>query len=128
MAYRDASQEGDHSVPEFLFISRDRVAYDIRILNFAAYRDASREGEGKGEKREKRLPYGPDYESLQGVSSCCAKTHRRAFHMTPDLTWHGQQQPYSSSLYVLTEYSTSVNGIYRISSSRLSVSLRIPTY
>ena len=29
------------------------MAYDIRFLKFAAYRDASREGEGKGEKREK---------------------------------------------------------------------------
>ena len=36
------------------FISRDSVAYDIWILNFAAYRDASREGERKGEKREKK--------------------------------------------------------------------------
>ena len=96
MAYRDASQEGDHSVPEFLFISRDRVAYDIRILNFAAYRDASLEGEGKGEKREKkRLPYDLEYESLQGVSRCCAKTHRRTYHVTPDLRWHGQQLLYS---------------------------------
>ena len=88
------------------FISRDRVAYDIRFLNFAAYRDASREGEGKGKKREKRLPYDPEYESLQGVSNCCAKTHRRAYHVTLDLGWLGQQLPYSSLLYVFTEYST----------------------
>ena len=52
----------------------------------------------------------PEYESLQGVSSCCTKTHRRAYHVTPDLRWHGQQLPYSS-LYVSTDYSTSVDGI-----------------
>ena len=31
-------------------MSQDRVAHDIRILTFAAYRDASREGE-KGRER-----------------------------------------------------------------------------
>ena len=78
--------------------------------SFPAYRDASREGEGKGEETEKRLPCNPESESLQGVSSCCAKTHRRAYRVTPDLRWHGQQLPYSS-LYVSREYSTSVDGI-----------------
>ena len=47
------------------------MAYGIRILNFAAYRDASREGEAKGEKREKTAyrKTSNEYESLQGVSS-----------------------------------------------------------
>ena len=81
------------------------------IFDLPAYRDASREGERKGEEREKRLPCDHESESLQGVnsSSCCAKTHRRACRVTPDLRWHGQQLPYSS-LYVSTEYSTSVDG------------------
>ena len=40
-----------------VFISRDSVIYDIPIFYFAAYRDASREGEGNGsEKRKTRLP------------------------------------------------------------------------
>ena len=39
---------------------------DILYLNFSAYRNASREGEGK-EKREKRLPRHPESESLQEV-------------------------------------------------------------
>ena len=67
-------------------------------------------GEGGG-KRKKRVAYDLEYESLQGVSSCCVKTHRRTYHVTPDLRWHGQQLPYSSLLYVFTEYSTSVDGI-----------------
>ena len=107
------------------------MAYDIRILNFAAYRDASLEGEGKGEKREKkRLPYDLEYESLQGVSRCCAKTHRRTYHVTPDLRWHGQQLPYSSLLsYVFTDCSTSVDGIlpHKLLETILSVSPRIAT-
>ena len=99
------------------------------IFDLPAYRDASREGERKGEEREKRLPCDHESESLQGVnsSSCCAKTHRRACRVTPDLRWHGQQLPYSS-LYVSTEYNTSVDGI--LSHKLLEtiyVSLYIPT-
>ena len=78
---------------------------------FAAYRDASRDGEGHGEEREKCLPCDPESESLQGVSSCCPKTHRRASHVTPDLRWHGQHcltvtytYPRSTSL-ASTEFS-----------------------
>ena len=44
-------------------------------LNCAAYRDASREGEGEGEKGEKNVYHifhDLEYESLQGVSSYCA--------------------------------------------------------
>ena len=65
--------------------------YDIRPFQLM-YRDASQEGERKGGGREKRLPRDPEAESLQGVSSssCCAKTHRRGSHVTPDLRWHGQ--------------------------------------
>ena len=80
-----------------VFILRDT---GIWYSTFAAYRDASREGEGKKEEREKRLPCNPESEPLQGVSSCCAKTHGRAYHVTPDLWWHGQQLPYSSSPYI----------------------------
>ena len=60
---------------------------------FAARRDASLEEEGKGEEREKGLPSDAESDSLQGVCSCCATKHRRPYHMTPDLRWHGQQLP-----------------------------------
>ena len=88
----------------------------------------SREGEEKGEERENRLPCDPESESLQGLSSCGAKTPRRAYHVTPDLRWHGQQLSYSS-LYVFTEYSTSVEGILPLKLlETISVSIYIPTY
>ena len=67
-------------------------------------------GRGEGGGKGKRLPCDPESESLQGVSCCCAKTHRRAYDVTPDLRWYRQQLPYSS-LYVSKEYSTSVDGI-----------------
>ena len=41
------------------------VAYETRILNFAAYRDASQEGEGKGEKREESA-----YQMTSNMSRC----------------------------------------------------------
>ena len=72
-------------------------------------------------------PCNPESESLQGVSSCCPKTHRRAYHVAPDLRWHGQQ-PYSSP-YVSTEYSTSVDDILLHKPlETTSVSLYISTY
>ena len=93
-----------------------------------AYRDASREGEGKGEERETRLPCDPQSESLQGVSSFCAKIHRRAYHVTPDLRLHGPQLPYNS-LHISTEYSTSVDGILPDKLlETIYVSLYIPTF
>ena len=76
-----------------VFILRDS---GIWYSTFAAYRDPSQEGQGKGEEREKRLPCDPESETLQGVRNCCAKTRRRAYHVTPDLRWHGQQLHYSS--------------------------------
>ena len=42
-------------------------------------------GEG-GEKKEKHSPYDLEHETLQGVSSCCAKTHIRTYDVTPDLS------------------------------------------
>ena len=83
------------------------------IIEFCGLSRCVTGGRGEGEKiKKKRLPYDLEYESLQGVSRCCAKTHRRTYHVTPDLRWHGQQLPYSSLLsYVFTEYSTCVDGI-----------------
>ena len=106
------------------------MAYDIRIWRFATYRDASREGEGKGEKREKSA-----YHVTSNMSRCreevvVVQRHRRTYHVTPDLRWHEQQLPYSSLLHVFTEYSTSVDGIlpHKLLETILSVSLRISTY
>ena len=101
------------------------MAYDIRILNFAAYRDASREGEGKGEEREKRLPNDPEYESLQGISSYCAK--RLPCDPGSGVAWTTtalQQQPIR-----IHRCSTSVHGIlpHKLLETS-SVSLRISTY
>ena len=73
-------------------------------------RHGKERGRARKEKK-KRLPHDLEYESLQEVSSCCAKTYRRTYHVTPDLRWHGQQLPYSSLLYVFTDDSTSVDRI-----------------
>ena len=86
---------------------RDIVVYDIRLLRLIAMCHGSERGRRRAEKSAYRVT---PIESLQGVSSCCAKTDRRAYHATPDLRWHGQQMPYSS-LHVSAEWSTSVDGI-----------------
>ena len=90
------------------------MAYDTRTFEFSGLSRCVTGGGGEGgEKKEKHSPYDLEHETLQGVSSCCAKTHIRTYDVTPDLRWHGQQLPYSSLLliYVFTDYSTSVHGI-----------------
>ena len=85
-------------------------------------------GRGRKEKSAYHMN-DPEYESLQGVRSCCAKTHRRAYHMTPDRRWHGQQLPYSytysqSTLLRRRNFTAKTLGDY---STAVSVSLRIST-
>ena len=111
---------------QIVFMLRDRVAYDIRLQRLIVMRHGMERGRGR--KKEKGLICDPESESLQRVSSWFAKRQRRAYHVTPDLRWHGQQLPYSS-LHVPTEYLTCVGGIlpYKLLET-IYVSLYIPTY
>ena len=72
---------------------------------------AMRNGREKGRGRKEK----GDYHVTPNLSRCresvfVVQIHRRFYHVTPDLRWHGQQLPYSN-LYVSTKYSTSVDGI-----------------
>ena len=109
-------------------MSRDRVAHDNSSFEFCGSSRCVTGGRGeKGRGRKEKSAhhkYDPEYESLQGVSSCCAKTHRRAYHVTPDLWCHGRQLPYSSSLYIRTYAQSTLlspsTEFYRKSSWRLT--------
>ena len=114
----------------FVVISRESVEYSIRVLNFAADRDDHGREMGRGTKVQKSTYYMTSHRSRCRVRNCCAKTHRRSYHVTPDLRWHGQKLPYGSLLLIFTEYSTSVDGIltHKHLQTVISVTQRISTH
>ena len=88
------------------------MAYDNRILNFMAYRDAWREGGGKGEKREKSA-----YHMTSNMSRCrewavFVQRHIDVLTMWRQI-WGGMDNNFLTAayyVYVFTDCSTSVHG------------------
>ena len=100
------------------------------IFEFCGWSRWSREGDGKGDKSKKCTYYMITHRSRCRVTNFCACTHRRSYHVNPDLRWHGQKRPYGSLLYIFTEYSTSVDEIltHKLLQTVISVTQRISTY